>query len=425
MNVSARRLAFEVLADVEIAGQYSNLILPKRLRESGLPQSDRSFTTQLVYGTLRMQGQLDFLIGKLSTRPLSEIDTKVLILLRLGIFQLLHLSTSDHAATYETTELAKTVAGKSTAGFVNAILRNAIREESALRKEIESADLAIRYSHPQWIVDAYSDLLGEDVESILKANNMIATPTLIAWPGRSDRDELIAAGGIPIAGSTVAVTFDGNPGEISAIRERRAGVQDYGSQLVVELFYQTRDSHTRRWLDLCAGPGGKAAYLDSLISDGELIANEISQERSQLISQVVKRGKVVTGDGRQLPDSIGDFDRILVDAPCSGLGALRRRPEVRWRRKPSDIGPLRTLQRELLDSADSHLVLGGIIGYATCSPHLAETTGQVNDFLRRHPNYERVEIEHSATNRYGDLQLWTDRDGTDAMYLSLLRKRSA
>jgi 16S rRNA (cytosine967-C5)-methyltransferase len=163
--------------------------------------------------------------------------------------------------------------------------------------------------------------------------------------------------------------------------------------------------------------------LDSLIEDGEFIANEISIERARLVQQVVQKGKVSTFDGTEIPENVGQFDRILIDAPCTGIGALRRRPEIRWRRNPSNLQELVNLQAKLLDSAASRLRIGGIIGYATCSPHLAETKWQIRDFLKRHPNFKRIAVAKDS-DEDGDMQLWTYKDDTDCMYLSLLRKES-
>jgi 16S rRNA (cytosine967-C5)-methyltransferase len=175
-----------------------------------------------------------------------------------------------------------------------------------------------------------------------------------------------------------------------------------------------------RWLDLCAGPGGKAAYLDSLITDGEFVANEISEERSRLVQQVVRSGKVINHDGRNLPSEYGDFDRILIDAPCTGIGALRRRPEIKWRRTPEDLPGLLELQEELLNAAASRLRPNGVIGFATCSPHQAETKWQIKTFLKRNPKFSRLQVGKNSDSD-GDMQLWTFRDKTDAMFLSLLQ----
>lgn len=425
-----RLLAFEVLAEVGLQGEYSNLILPKALSESILQANDRAFATELVYGTLRMQGRHDHFISAASDRSLEQIDPKALIVLRLGTHQLKQMRVPSHAAIYESVELAKKVVGKSTASFVNAILRkiDSLDFEQLSKPTQEYAKLALEYSHPEWIVSSYFDSLknSSDVINLLQANNNPAKPTLIAWPGLATQGELLEAGALAIASSSLAATFDGNPGDIAAIRERRAGVQDLGSQLVVEKFYDEFKPNLR-WLDLCAGPGGKAAYLSALLKrdGGSLLANEISNERAKLLSQVMHHGEVNVSDGRSMPDELGKFDRILLDAPCTGIGALRRRPEVRWRRSIQDLKNLTQLQSELLESATRLLSPGGIIAYVTCSSHQAETKFQIRSFLKQHNDFTRIKVQDERSDIDGDLQLWPHRDGTDAMFLSLLRSKES
>ncbi len=425
-----RLLAFEVLAEVELQGAYSNLLLPKALTESSLDDKDRAFATELVYGTLRMQGKHDHFISAASDRFLEQIDPKALIVLRLGTHQLKQMRVPSHAAIYESVELAKKVVGKSTASFVNAILRkiDSLDFDQLSKPTQEYSKLALEYSHPEWIVSSYFDSLknSSEVISLLQANNIPAKPTLIAWPGLATQGELLEAGALPIATSSVAATFDGNPGDIAAIRERRAGVQDLGSQLVVEKFYDQFKPNLR-WLDLCAGPGGKAAYLSALLKrdGGYLLANEISNERAKLVSQVIHHGEVNVSDGRSMPDELGKFDRILLDAPCTGIGALRRRPEVRWRRSLQDLKNLTALQSELLESATRLLSPGGIIAYVTCSSHQAETKFQIRTFLKQHSNFTRIPVNDHRADIDGDLQLWPHRDGTDAMFLSLLKSKES
>jgi 16S rRNA (cytosine967-C5)-methyltransferase len=419
-----------VLAQVELQGAYSNLILPKALTESSLDDKDRAFATELVYGTLRMQGRHDHFISAASDRSIEQIDPKALIVLRLGTHQLKQMRVPSHAAIYESVELAKKVVGKSTASFVNAILRkiDSLDFEQLSKPTQEYSRLALEYSHPEWIVSSYFDSLknSSEVISLLQANNNPAKPTLIAWPGLATQGELQEAGALAIATSSVATTFDGNPGDIAAIRERRAGVQDLGSQLVVEKFYDQFKPNLR-WLDLCAGPGGKAAYLSALLKrdGGFLLANEISNERAKLVSQVIHHGEVNVSDGRSMPDELGKFDRILLDAPCTGIGALRRRPEVRWRRSLQDLKNLTALQSELLESATRLLSPGGIIAYVTCSSHQAETKFQIRSFLKQHSNFTRIPVNDHRADIDGDLQLWPHRDGTDAMFLSLLKSKES
>lgn len=425
-----RLLAFEALVEVELNGAYSNLVLPKLLSKSSLSTADKSLASELVYGSLRLKGRHDRYISRVSDRALEDIDPKALLVLRLGVHQLKELRVPSYAAINETVELAKRVVGKSTASFVNAILRkvDSVDVTELHESQDPQQNLSERYSHPEWIVSSYFDSLKDasQVAELLEANNVPAKPTLIAWPGLSTQDELCSAGATSVPYSKVAAVIDGDPGTIAAIRERRAGVQDYGSQLVSEIFLTTHESGLR-WLDLCAGPGGKAAYISALlkIHGGEFVANEVSRARADLVAQVVHHGTVTNFDGRKIPSELGNFDRILLDAPCTGIGALRRRPEVRWRRTLQDLKNLTVLQAELLDSAAGSLRSGGILAYVTCSSHQAETTFQVRSFLRRHPHFRIKPIDDPRVDSDGNLQLWTHRDGCDSMFISLLMKVGA
>lgn len=422
LGKSPRQLAWELLFEVDNSMLYSNLIVPKALSISNLDPRDKALVTNLVYGTIRMRSFLDSAIACHLDRKIESVDQKALVTLRMGAYQLLILKTPVHAGVNEIVDLAKIVCGKSAASFVNAIMRRISENLDFQPQNIDEI-----YSHPEWIVNSFRDALKDEqiVIAQLTANNEPALPTLVAWPGRTEHEELIAEGAIHIPNSRNAFTFKGNPGEIPAVRERRAGVQDLGSQLVVETFVSTRpiSSTPLRWLDLCAGPGGKAVYMETLLPNDELIANEPAAQRASLVKQVLKRSKVTSFDGRDIPLELGDFDRILIDAPCTGIGALRRRPEVRWRRQASDLRSLVQLQRELLSSASKRIRPGGLLGYATCSPHLAETKMQVRDFLKTNPDFARISVGEKA-DRDGDLQLWTYRDGTDCMFLSLLERRA-
>lgn len=423
-----RLLAFEVLTEVEFNSAYSNLILPKYLAKSGMSKADKGLAAELVYGSLRMKGWHDQFIAHASERALGEIDEKVLIVLRLGVHQLKWMRVPSHAAIYETVELAKLTCGKAAGSFVNAILRavDQIDETSFMQASDAVSNLAQRYSHPEWIVSAYMDLLKSESEvaQLLISNNQAARPNLIAWPGSCSLEELIEMGAQPIDGSKVAAIYDGDPGELPAIQHRRAGVQDIGSQITVEAFFRSYEPNLR-WLDMCAGPGGKAAYLSALIAQnsGSFLANEVSKERAELVKQVLKTGTVVNFDGRALPKEVGKFDRILLDAPCTGIGALRRRPEVRWRRTLQDLKNLTQLQAELLDSAAALLEKNGLIAYVTCSPHQAETTFQIKAFLKRHPELELVPVLDPRVGENLMLQLWTHKQDCDAMFMAMIRRK--
>ena len=433
---AARLLAFDLLTEVNRNEGYSNLLLPQALNASKMDDRDRSLVTELLYGTIRMQGKHDWVLSQISDRPWSEVDTGIVDICRLGVHQIHEMRVPDHAAVAATVEVARKRIGESKASFVNALLRSVTRKSiddwfSPLEEIADPVErLEIRYSHPEWIVSAYYALLKswDEVELALKINNEAATPTLVSWPGYSTQQDLIEIGGEPTDFSPYGVHWKGNPGALDLIKARKIGVQDEGSQLVAEVFAKAADGSS--WLDLCAGPGGKAALLSSIARERNIqfTANEVSAARAELVSQVVHGDRVLVLDGRTISSLPEKFDAILIDAPCTGLGALRRRPEVRWRRSLQDLRALTQLQRELVDSAIEALNPGGVLGYATCSPHLAETSIQIADIKKKHTEMQQVPVDeylpsslHDAT-RDGAMSLWTHKHGTDAMYLALFQK---
>lgn len=408
------------------------------MASSSMDERDRGFTTELVYGTLRMQGLYDFIFSQISDRRWGEVDADIVDLARMGAHQIFSMRTPMHAAVSATVDVARKQLGESKGSFVNALMRKAGAQELSQWLEPLAqikdpvARLAIQYSHPEWIVSAYLDLLKDLdlVEAELLSNNTPAQPTLVAWPGDSTQAELVELGAVATPYSQYGARFSGAPGSLEIIRHRKAGVQDEGSQLVASIFASvTKEASST--LDLCAGPGGKAALLSHIIESrgGDFVANEISEPRAKLVKNVIGKFGVIVGDGRRISEHGRTFDAILADVPCTGIGALRRRPEVRWRRTLKDLSPLLTLQMELTDAAILALNPAGIFGYATCSPHFAETSGQVKQILKNHPELELVDLTpYLPTNlthaiRDGALSLWGYRHQTDSMFLAIFRKR--
>ena len=432
-----RLLVFDVLTEVNRRDGYSNLLLPRALDDSSFDQRDKAFATELLYGTLRMQGRHDYILAQVSDRPWKDVDAGIVDVTRLGLQQIFEMRVPMHAAVSETVELARKVLGESKSSFVNALLRKVsaksveewLQPVGAINDDV--ARLSILYSHPEWIVSAYFDLLRDfsEVEELLRVNNVPTKPTFVTWPGRSAITEFEEQGAIPTQYSAYGFTADVTPGSLEAIRHRRAGVQDEGSQLVASVFARAASDKTS-WLDLCAGPGGKAALLASIAKEeGHLFtANEISSARAELVKRVVAGAPVWVGDAREISQKNETFDAVLADVPCTGLGALRRRPEVRWRRNVSDLRSLIQLQSEISDAAISVLNVGGVFGYATCSPHLAETSIAVADILKRHPSLEQIDVTPylpgnlEGAVRQSAMALWTQRHNTDSMFLALFRK---
>ncbi|MEP7159482.1 MAG: transcription antitermination factor NusB [Dermatophilaceae bacterium] len=498
----ARLVAYEVLRAVD-DGAYTNLELPSRLRQARVTGRDAAFATELTYGATRMRGLYDPIIEVAAGRPLDALEPAVLDVLRLGAHQLLGMRVPAHAACDSTVALARQTRGQGVAGLVNAALhRITERSRDEWLAEVAPADatqearLATVTSHPAWIVRALrAALLGHgasvpetvdaDLRCLLDADNAAPRVTLALRPGLTDIDEVRTAGARPgaLAPTAAVLAEGGDPGALAAVRQGRAAVQDEASQLVALALVAvdvapartpdagsldaagTPDTGTpdtagsleatdgsggdlvgERWLDLCAGPGGKAGLLAALARQrgATLFANDVSEHRAQLVRQSVRATAeagadvyVGVGDGRELgvlePAS---YDRVLVDAPCTGLGALRRRPEARWRRAAQDLPGLTALQGELLDSALAAVRPGGVVLYATCSPHLAETRYVVQDAVGRAQArglgvqmldtaeaFRAVavgELPDTGTAPY--VQLWPHLHGTDGMFAALLRR---
>src|SRR3954470_17779945 len=340
----ARLTAYDVLDGVSSRGAYANLLLPQLLRERQLEERDAAFATQLAYGTLRAQGTLDAVLTGLVSRPLAELDPRVLDLLRLGAYQLIDLRVPSHAAVDTTVDLTRGIVGTGASGLVNAVLRKvAAGGDRAQWLETLGGDadtrLALATGHPQWIVDAWREALGGDdeLEAALLADGLAPEVHLVAR--RISREALVEeSGGEPGPWSPFAVRLHGgDPGRLPSVRSGAAAVQDEGSQLAALLLSRAplADADSA-WLDMCAGPGGKTGLLAAVRPDGvRITAADRAPHRAELVRKALAGEpdvELLTADGTRPPWAPGSFDRVLLDAPCTGLGALRRRPEVRWRR---------------------------------------------------------------------------------------------
>jgi 16S rRNA (cytosine967-C5)-methyltransferase len=436
--------AYDVLRAVAERDAYANLVLPRLLRERGLAGRDAALATELAYSTLRARGTYDAIAAVCVDRSLERVEPSVLDLVRLGAHQLLATRVPAHAAVSATVDLARAVGGEGRAKFVNAVLRRVGARDLAGWLEVVApayavdpeGHLAVAHSHPRWVVQAFRQALGGDLgetAAALAADNVAAAVTLVARPGRAAVEELVALGGQPGRWSPYAVVLPaGDPAGLAVVRSGRAGVQDEGSQVVTLALAEAAVSGPEaRWLDLCAGPGGKAALLGGLAGPrgARVLAVELAAHRARLVrSAVGDTAGVVVADATAPAWRAGVFDRVLVDAPCSGLGALRRRPEARWRRSPHNLAGLGPLQRDLLRSGLDAARPGGVVAYVTCSPHPAETRAVVDDVLAKATGGATLVDARPLLPGMPDLgagpdiQLWPHRHGTDAMYLALLRR---
>ncbi|RFA14871.1 methyltransferase [Subtercola boreus] len=467
-------MAFEVIRAVREDDAYANLLLPTKLARAKLSTADAGLATELTYGTLRLRGYYDRVIELAANRRIDEIDGPLVDVLELAAHQLLSLRVASHAAVNEAVELARVVASRSSTGFVNGVLRTITRStpEQWQDRVLESATgedgrLEVLYSHPSWIVRAFRRALltdaaagasttssgsapdaaaiaEVDLVALLEADNEPARLGLVALPGLAKRDQ-IAVDGHPAPYSPFGfITDSGDPRDIPEVTAGTVRVQDEGSQLAALALTRARPIATgERWLDLCAGPGGKSAVLAAEAREGGAIltANEPVPARAELVRNALAAfpdsPAVWELDGTTVgATNPGEFDRILVDAPCTGLGALRRRPEARWRKSPKDVAELVVLQSKLIDSAVAALKPGGILAYVTCSPHVAETRGQATDALKRHSGVLEPLATQATLQSFADTplvlgsdetqaQLWPHVHGTDAMFIALFRKLPA
>ena len=491
----ARLAAYDTLRAVSDRDAYANLVLPKLLAERRLDARDAALATELTYGALRGRGTYDAILAECVDRPLDQLDPEVLDLLRLGAHQLLATRIPPHAAVAATVDLAREVTHEGAARMVNAVLRKVDRDDLRGWVDRVAPDpdrdpegyLAVDRAHPRWVVSALWDSLAEhrgseaayrEIDLLLEADNARPSVTLAARPGLSEQAELVKQGAEPGRyAPTAAYLGEGDPARVEAVARGRAGVQDEGSQLVAlalaavpvdavpvdaagEGGGSNRPAHENGatvgaddehagntdadeagsgdglWLDMCAGPGGKAALLAAVASQrgARLVAAEVAPHRARLVKRALQPihglHKVITADGTAPPWRPDSFDRVLVDAPCTGLGALRRRPESRWRREPKDVEHLTELQKRLLHSALSSARPGGVVAYVTCSPHLAETRGVVADILADRDDVEQIDARAylPGVPDLGDgpdVQLWPHLHGTDAMYLALFRRQQS
>lgn len=433
-------VAVDLLTRVAESDSYINLLLPSFLTKAGVPDSDRGLVQELSYGVLRWQLQYDTFIDHFTVGK--TLSPKLRIAIRLGLHQLFRMRIPPHAAIHETVELVKTFE-KSAAGMANAVLRNADRagfdgllSESISGKRIEE-QLAIKHSHPTWVVAALRSALEldgkqEQLEELLIANNQTPTVNLAALPNTAAAEYLRAQGLTPGESAPSAFLAQGNPE--SYLSTAGVRVQDQGSQLVALALLKVADK-SGRWLDMCAGPGGKAAMLQAGLSEegGILDCLEPIPNRAELVRRALNpelQGNVKVGYGQDAKP--GFYDAVLLDAPCSGLGSVRRKPESRWRKTTDQLSGLTKTQAELLHSASEALKSGGYLLYSTCSPLVIETNTQVKQLIENHPELELVNANEILNSISPQLkmptsrktaQLWTHLHATDAMFIAILRKK--
>ncbi|MGQ9558042.1 MAG: 16S rRNA (cytosine(967)-C(5))-methyltransferase RsmB [Desulfurispora sp.] len=446
-RLSARDAALQVLVDVEIRQAYAGLALHKVLAAGGMNKKDRALATQLVYGVLRTRNALDWMLGQFVSRPLDELEAVVRNGMRLAVYQLCYLERIPApAAVHEAVEQMRRFRQYGAVKFVNAVLRRFLREKENIVWPAPESDpvqyLSVRYSHPVWLVRRWLKEWGRAVtEEMLQANNQPAPLTcrvntlrisreqILAW---FDEQGLKARAGL-LAPEAVRLEDLDSVENLPPFQSGWLTVQDESSMLAAHVLAPRPDEKV---LDVAAAPGGKSTHLAQLmLNRGEVVACDIHPHKLGLIEENCRRlgatiVRPVHMDATALPGEWRDkFQRVLVDAPCSGLGVLGRRPDARWRKQPELITQLAELQARILSSAARCVQPGGVLVYSTCTLTREENQAQVAEFLARHPHFQRLDLSEELRflprqvfNNAGEIELLPHMFQTDGFFIAALRR---
>ncbi len=443
---SAREIAFNIVQRVHQTGSYAHILLNRELKRSKLERRDKALLTELVYGSLRAEGTLDWVLSQFTTKPIEELPPSIRDILRLAIYQLLYMNKIPvHAACNESVKLSKKISGKTFAGLVNALCRRVAKEKDQLLwpkwEEDPIGFIVLTTYHPRWIVEMWVDELGlEATNQLCQANNRRFPLALRANTLKTTVTELrsrLEQRGMETTPSTLIpeALLANRIGDISELPEFQNGlfqIQDESSMLAS---YVVDPQSGESVLDLCAAPGGKTTHLAALMKNkGRIIAVDLHAHRLKLIEENCRRlgveiVQLKKGNATRLKDYMDEtVDRILIDAPCSGLGTLGRRPDSRWRKTPQTIKQLVTLQQRLLESASGFLKPGGILVYATCTISRQENQDVANNFIMKHKDFTWDEaVKYTHGNIFsGDepwIQLFPHVHKTQGFFIARFRRK--
>lgn len=445
-TTNPRSAAFEILLRIDKERSYADILIDRELSSGFLQGPDRGLLTELVYGVLRRQGTLDYIINRFSKQKSERLERSVLVLLRIGLYQIFYLDRVPvSAAVNETVKLAKVLAPRAS-GFVNAVLRSADRERDDIAYPDKENDpvgyLSTFYSHPSWLVAGWIGQLGfAEAESLAKAMAEPPPLTIRTNTLKTSREELmerLASEGVQCEATRfsplgVRIITAGSVARLQSFRDGLFTVQDESSQLAV-MFLSPEPGE--KVLDACAAPGGKATHMAQLMGNsGEIIACDVIGRKLRLIGENAARLgisciKTVPLDTARPLNSIKDasFQKILLDAPCSGLGVIRRNPEGKWWKTAADVAELVRGQKTILENLAGNLKRGGILLYATCSTTREENEAVIDDFLSRHADFvlEDLRILFPAYSELfteqGCFRGWPHRQGMDGFFAARLKK---
>lgn len=441
---TARGAAALVLRMVLDDGAYTNIALNQYLRGSRLSDLDRRLATELVYGTVKALGTLDWYLAQCVTRPLDKVAPEILCILRMSAYQLLYMERIPaSAACNEAVKLTRSVSHEGSAKFVNGVLRGLLRKQAAgelsfpEEGEDDAGYLSLKYYHPRWLVKRWLGPWGrEGTERLLAFDNSAAPVCLRVNTLVTTREQLLrdlAEAGAQVHAS--AWSADGIVCEklpslhaLMAALPKHFYIQDESSMLVAPLLAAAPGM---RVLDLCSAPGGKTTHIAQLMQNkGEIIACDVHEHKLELIAENAKRLDItciepLLNDATvERSEWLGAFDRVLVDAPCSGMGVLRRRAEARWRKQRKDLKLFPPLQLAILEQAAKYVKDGGRMVYSTCTIEQSENHYLVEEFLAKHPEWQRVPFVHPRTGEeVTELQLLPQVDEIDGFYICVLERK--
>ncbi|MCM3784218.1 16S rRNA (cytosine(967)-C(5))-methyltransferase RsmB [Neobacillus mesonae] len=438
----------QILTAVEQEGAYSNLLLNQVLNSASLSPADAGLATELVYGTIARRKTLDYFLESYVAKGLAKLQPWVRCLLRLSLYQILYLDRiPDHAAVSEAVNIAKRKGHQGISGMVNGVLRNILRNQGELKipSNLPPAKrISLEHSHPEWLVERWIAQYGEETaEAMCKANNEAPPVSVRVNTTMISRDKLMKemqdAGLIvepsAISNDGIIVTSGGNMALTNWYKEGMLSIQDESSMLVAGA---VDPKPGMKVLDCCAAPGGKTSHMGEKMEDrGQIIANDIHPHKIQLIqSQAERLGlasiETVCHDALDLAVSYEEasFDRILLDAPCSGFGVIRRKPDLKWSKSPEDVEAISTLQHQLLGTVAKLLKPGGVLVYSTCTTEQAENGRVVERFLQEHPDFASAdimdtvneELRSSVTTDGLGLQILPHQFHSDGFYIARLTR---
>ncbi|TDF98365.1 16S rRNA (cytosine(967)-C(5))-methyltransferase RsmB [Paenibacillus piri] len=429
----AREAALDVLVRIEQDRSYSNLLLHQTLQRYNLDKPDAGLATEIVYGTIQRLNTIDYFLARFVAKGLAKLEPWVRSLLRLSFYQIYYLDRiPDHAVVNEAVNLAKRRGHQGISGMVNGVLRSVLRQKDSLQlpADLPPAErIVLAHSHPEWLVNRWIRQLGEErTERICAANNEPPHVSIRVNTVKLSRSELLAKLGeagleaepSALASDGIVVKGGGNMALTPWYAEGLFSIQDESSMLVAD----TVDPQPGdKVLDCCAAPGGKTAHMAEKMNDrGEIWACDIHEHKEKLIQEQADRlglGSIrtIVADARELPERFapGSFDRILLDAPCSGLGVIRRKPDMKWAKSERELDEICVIQHELLERVHSLLRPGGVLVYSTCTLEYNENEGRVRLFLEAHPEYD-LDCE--------PVQIYPYEHHSDGFFIARLRKRA-